>query len=204
MDSKSFDARIRALAGNATRRGVLSLFMVGLGHTLLVTEDAEAKKKKKKRKKKPHRCVTVGNLTITCQKGQVCCSPSKSTGAGCAPAGFPVCCVSDGYAHEPEIVCCDSVAEGVEGVCIDDYPHCCPESVGGGCCIDGYPLCCNNALGEYCCPSGTTCCESDTEDGCCDDTLRAGVVSASGRGRGERRHRLSEADRLRQPFHPAR
>jgi hypothetical protein len=204
MDSERFDARILALGSDATRRCVLSHLVGFFGLIALAPEHAEAKRKKKKRKKKAHRCVTVGNVTISCRKGYVCCSPSKSTGAGCAPAGYPVCCVSDGYAHEPDIVCCDSFTDGVEGVCIDDYPNCCPESVGGGCCIDGYPVCCNNALGEYCCPLGTTCCESDVEDGCCDDTLRAHGDDSPGTGRGERRQRLGKAGRSRKTIRAAR
>lgn len=195
MDSTQFDARIQALANDITRRGVIGLLLGAVGYTVFATDDAEAKRKKKKRKKKPHRCVTVGNITITCPPGAICCSAGKSTAAGCAPAGFPVCCESDGFAHDAEIVCCEDFSEGIEGVCIDGHENCCPASTGGGCCVDGYPLCCNNALGEYCCPLGTTCCESDLEDGCCEGTLRARGVNSPGTARGERKHRLGEAGR---------
>ena len=204
MDSNQFDAHIQALGNDITRRGVVGLLLGALGCTILATEDAGAKKKKrKKRKKKPNRCVTLGNITITCPKGAICCSPVKSTGAGCAPAGFPVCCESDGYAHEADIVCCASFSEGVEGVCIDGHANCCPASAGGGCCVDGYPVCCDNALGQYCCPLGTTCCESDPS-GCCEDALRARGVTAPSAERGERKQRLGESGSLTKAIYMAR
>lgn len=190
MDGERFDALVHLLGRGATRRGVLALLAGGIGLAPLAASDTAARKKKRKKKtKKPHRCVTVGNLTVTCPKGRVCCDPAKSTGAGCAPAGYPVCCESDGFAHERDVVCCASSTEGDEGVCFDEYPHCCPESI-GGCCVDGYPLCCSNALGEYCCPLGTICCESDPETGCCEDALSLRAAAGGGARRGAWKPRL--------------
>jgi hypothetical protein len=196
MDDARFDELMRVLSTGASRRAVLGLVAGGAGLASIAAIDTVAKKKRKKNKhaKKPKRCLTVGNRSLACPKGSVCCDPGKSTAAGCAPAGFPVCCESDGFAHESDIVCCADRTQGDEGICDTEYPHCCQESI-GGCCEDGYPLCCSNALGEYCCPPETTCCESNPTTGCCDEAAVAREATADGARSGVWKPRLAESVR---------
>ncbi len=162
LDGTRFDAWTRRRFGLMTGGAIAST--LGLAGLL----DADAKKKKNKnknKKKKQNRCITVGNTQVLCPKGEVCCDPTRSTGPGCAPPDSPVCCLSTGFAHGADFVCCATSSEGTNGVCVTAHPHCCPPGI-VGCCEAGFPVCCSSPLGPYCCPSGMTCCETDPS-GCC-------------------------------------
>lgn len=161
MEGQHFDTLVQRMNRTGTRRAALALVAGSLGFSSLATRDTDAKKKKSK----THRCKTAGGVTITCPKKRVCCDPRKSTGAGCAPAGYPVCCESDGFAHRGNIVCCETSDEGADGICETGYPHCCPAEI-GGCCERGFPVCCSNGVDEYCCPVDSICCDTDPT-GCC-------------------------------------
>ena len=173
MDPTQFDRLTQGLTVGLSRRGTLRALLGAGALGLSAVHDSEAKKKKKgekKRKKKspPPRnvCLTVGGTTI-CPSDRICCDSQHSTGGGCAPLGFPVCCLSDMFAHPAGTTCCDSPFSGNLGVCDHPgYPHCCPPSI-SGCCEAGFPVCCNDPEdGGYCCPLGTICCPEDPT-GCC-------------------------------------
>jgi hypothetical protein len=201
VNSDAVDQIAKRLGAGASRRlalGVLAGAILAGPLAGLDPLESEAKngkhkrkKKKKKRRQRSHafeipeglqQCRIAPNITLVCAPGHDCCDPAKSTGVGCAPAGLPVCCVSDGFAHAADIVCCASPLEGLSGVCVASHPHCCPASI-GGCCIADYPVCCSGTPEPYCCPAGTTCCEGDPS-GCCEDAPAAGVRAATAVGRG--------------------
>lgn len=177
MDGQRFDTLVQRMNRTGTRRAALALVAGGLGLSAITTLDTDAKNKKPKK----HRCTTVGGVTITCPKKRVCCDAGKSTGAGCAPAGYPVCCESDGYAHRSNIVCCDTFDEGSEGICDTGYPNCCPAEI-GGCCKTGFPVCCKDESGEYCCAAGSTCCQTDPSGCCAEEPARRGSEGSDARG----------------------
>lgn len=184
MEIGQFDRFTQILAATRSRRAVLVLVAGIAAHDALTGFSVEAKKKKKrkKKKKKYYRCLTYGNVNVSCRKGDICCDPYLSTGAGCAPTGFPVCCASTELAYEPDIVCCATNIEGDGGICDTTYPNCCQPSV-GGCCEAGFPVCCSNARGEYCCRPGATCCET-SESGCCVEEPAARLPGAAEGTRG--------------------
>jgi hypothetical protein len=173
MDPTQFDRLTQGLAVRLSRRGTLRALLGAGALGLSAVHDSEAKKKKKGKKKKKKKsappgnmCLTVGGATI-CPPDRICCDSQRSTGGGCAPLGFPVCCLSDMFAHPAGTTCCDSPFSGNLGVCDHPgYPHCCPPSI-PGCCEAGFPVCCNDPEdGGYCCPLGTICCPEDPT-GCC-------------------------------------
>jgi hypothetical protein len=189
MDDDRFDHLARSRAGEPTRRLVLrgaaaALALLG-GAALLPDGGASAKKGKGKGKgKKTKRCRTVGGVAV-CKRSQVCCSPNASTGGGCAPKGYPVCCLAAGFAYPAGTTCCDSPDAGNGGACEDpDYPNCCPPSI-QGCCEKGSSLCCvHPTVGPYCCPGDSTCCP-DTETGCCTSLNRADGAEPTAVPRGD-------------------
>ena len=218
MNTDDVDQLARRLGANASRRGALHVLAGAiLAGSLagLAIQESEArngkhksKKKKKKRRKRARsfdpllglqQCPIAPNITLVCAPGQVCCDPAASTGTGCTPAAFPVCCLSDGFAHPSDTVCCASATEGDAGTCVSSHPHCCPASI-GGCCIADFPVCCSGTPEPYCCPAETTCCESDPS-GCCADAPSARALVATAVGRGGWKADLSDGrQKARIPF----
>jgi hypothetical protein len=175
MDGDRFDHLTRLHAAGPTRRRVLRGAAAALalrGGTALLPDGGASAKKGKRKGKKTKRCRTLGGIA-TCKRSQICCSPTASTGGGCAPKGYPVCCLAAGFAYPAGTTCCDDPNAGNGGACENpDYPNCCPPDI-QGCCIEGLSLCCVHPTeGPYCCPGDSTCCP-ETETGCCTSVDRA-------------------------------
>jgi hypothetical protein len=154
MDPKRFDSATRALAGGASRRGVLrriaaAAAALAVGRAAMMPEDAEAR-----------RCNYIGCACSTgtynaCSGGLVCCSTSGLMG------GPGVCSYESdcgGQCADPGDYCGNSCNWG------DSCPHCCSGYCGsdGSC---GFAHCtglgCACASGTYQpCDGGLVCCSS--------------------------------------------
>lgn len=173
MDGSRFDALVRALLGDGSRRGLLAGVtggLVALGTSGLGADDALARKRNRRRRKKckggktkcDGKCVNVDTdplncggcgqrcqLNATCTDGQCACvvpaCPDFQFGFTCCPQGNPVSC-SCGLSDPGSLF--------TDPLTCDDIPAAeCPEAQR---CIG--PTC------QACCPVGATC---DTTTGTC-------------------------------------
>jgi hypothetical protein len=172
MESEKFDALIRKLNADESRRGVARAGLSAVASSVLVSlglhvDDAAAKKKKNKKKKNKGVAAAIcsGARPITC-------------GSGCCPPNFPTCCQNFFFANSPDTcnppgaVCCPTTGGFTGGSCGgalgDDHTKCCPATPLDpfGDCAEPGATCCNGTPAEgggHCDPPDTKCCAND----CC-------------------------------------
>ena len=150
MDAMRFDAFVRTLSSQASRRGVLAGLTGGVVALLAHGDGADAKRKRKKRKKPP----------VAVCAGRVCGPNSLGTGS----------CGQCGPCKNCEGGACFAKANGTDcgGECLECQGGACVAKAAGkscgngGSCIGG--SCCaasDRACGTLCCPAGTICIDDD-------------------------------------------
>lgn len=151
MDEERFDAFMRRIDHNLTRRGALAALASGLSGTCLGVDGASARKRHKCKKGRPKcgkTCCPKGTscadaqTETCCASGTSCSSTCCPVGTVCANAAFNTCC-------HPGIQACGS--------------KCCQR--GTSCADAGTETCCasGTSCGSTCCPIGTQCIDNATK-----------------------------------------
>jgi hypothetical protein len=200
VESEKFDALIRKLHDDGSRRGAVRAGLGALAASVLAAlgsreDDTEAKGGKKKKKKKRKRNKGVATAICSGARPITC-------GSGCCPSNLPKCCQDFFFAGSPDTCnasnsnccpngfgscqgefnkCCPPTTQRPFGTCTDALGTCCPSSLGGGSCDSDEPVCCiedpADPFSGYCCNSGETCCQKDTDCDAGEDCLGGCCVS---------------------------
>jgi hypothetical protein len=163
MDDRRFDALVRTLTVESTRRRAMQVIGGAAAASLvrLGWEDIEASQKRKRnRRKRKRRCHRQGRGCTTdegCCSG-LCCPPwifGEEARSSCAPKGDSSCCTVEqggGYCCCGFPLCCGDPQRERETICELAGGECCNDEFGGSC-SPGLS-CCSDPEEGYCCPNG--------------------------------------------------